>query len=276
MRILRVFPRRTNATPRDDLVRIGEPGLFDPPDCDEVHVSVAFTWDRDRGQHLADSWAKHHPRVRIGGPAMGSPAEEFVPGRYLGEGHVITSRGCPNRCWFCWVPEREGGVRELPICDGWKIHDSNLLACSEQHIRAVFEMLDRQAHRPEFLGGLEAALLEAWHVDLLANARPRRIFFAYDTPNDLGPLQQAGAMLTERAMRECYCFVLVGYSGDDFDKAEKRCREAHNAGFMPVAMLYRDEQGQVDRAWRRWQRVWCRPALTRAVLAERLEAGDGI
>lgn len=44
---MRVFPRRTNATPDDEMVRIGEPTLFD--ECDEVHVSVAFDWDKERG-----------------------------------------------------------------------------------------------------------------------------------------------------------------------------------------------------------------------------------
>ena len=39
-RILRVFPRRTRATPSDSLVRVDEPpGLFDRDlDVDEVHV----------------------------------------------------------------------------------------------------------------------------------------------------------------------------------------------------------------------------------------------
>lgn len=41
-RIIRVFPRRTNATPDDELVRVREtPSLFD--EADEVHISVAFT-----------------------------------------------------------------------------------------------------------------------------------------------------------------------------------------------------------------------------------------
>lgn len=43
-RIIRVFPRRTTATPDDELVRVQEtPSLFD--EADEVHISVAFTWD---------------------------------------------------------------------------------------------------------------------------------------------------------------------------------------------------------------------------------------
>ena len=77
-----------------------------------------------------------------------------MPGLYLKHGYTITSRGCHNNCWFCSVPKREGALRELPINDGWNILDDNLLACSENHIRAVFEMLKRQKHKPEFTGGI--------------------------------------------------------------------------------------------------------------------------
>ena len=57
--------------------------------------------------------------VHMGGPAFNMPGGDFVPGMYLKKGYVITSRGCPNRCWFCSVPRREGGrLRELPITEG--------------------------------------------------------------------------------------------------------------------------------------------------------------
>jgi hypothetical protein len=46
MKILRVFPRRTNATPDDQLVHIGSPDLFSRHiEADSIHISVAFTWD---------------------------------------------------------------------------------------------------------------------------------------------------------------------------------------------------------------------------------------
>jgi len=55
MRIIRVFPRQTKATPVYDLVRINcGPTLFD--EADEVHVSVAFTWDMPRAEQLARAW----------------------------------------------------------------------------------------------------------------------------------------------------------------------------------------------------------------------------
>jgi hypothetical protein len=101
----------------------------------------------------------------------------FIPGMYLKEGYVITSRGCPNRCWFCSVWCREGeNIRELPITEGWNILDDNLLACSEKHIKAVFAMADRQEKRPYFTGGLEAARLQLWHVHEFAKLKPKKMF----------------------------------------------------------------------------------------------------
>jgi radical SAM superfamily enzyme YgiQ (UPF0313 family) len=112
-------------------------------------------------EKLEKAWRNVAP-VTVGGPAFDEPGGEFVPGMYLKPGYVITSRGCPNNCWFCQVPKREGGViRELEIKDGNNILDDNLLACSEDHIRKVFDMLKKQKYgRPFFTGGLEAARLK--------------------------------------------------------------------------------------------------------------------
>ena len=53
--------------------------------------------------------------------------------------------------------------------------------------------------------------------------------------------------------------------GADFaavlDEAEKRLKQTIRAGFVPYAMLYRDEAGETDQEWRRFQREWCRPMI---------------
>lgn len=265
-RILRIFPRRTNATPDDAMSWVGDPGLF-PVECDEVHISVAFTYDRPEAERLKAAYDELYPVVKIGGPGMGDRSGDFVPGRYLKPGYVITSRGCPNRCWFCDVWKREGPIRELPITDGWNILDDNLLACTEQHIDKVFEMLHRQPHRAAFTGGLEAARITPRIASKLAGLNPRPIYTAYDTEDRRLHLFLAGQYLQETGFNWeiLRCFVLVGFPGDTFIDAESRLHTAIAAGFMPMAMLYRDAAGLVDPAWKRFQRSWARPALIKAM-----------
>ena len=268
MRILRVFPAATRATPHDELAVVDRgPGLFDQ--ADEVHVSCLFTWNRERAERLARQWERVAP-VKVGGPAFGTRGEDFVPGMYVAEGYTITSRGCPNRCWFCSVWRREGNqVRELPIMPGYNVLDDNLVACTEEHIRAVFDMLRSQPEPVEFSGGWEAARLRQWHVELLATVKLHQVWFAYDEDSDLEPLIAAGKLLREAGINltksgnvshriRCYC--LVGWPKDSFDAADKRLRTAYANGFLPMAMLFRDAKGKTEHQWRRFQKFWARPA----------------
>jgi hypothetical protein len=260
MKIARVFPTKTRLSPIDSLAYFDVPGMFD--EADEVHVSTLFTWDKGRAEYLAGQW-RHVAPVTFGGPVYNQPGATFVPGKYVREGAVITSRGCPNRCWFCSVWKRESGLLELPINAGTNILDDNLLACSERHIRAVFAMLKVQHGPKQFTGGLEANRLLPWHVDLLADLRPAQMFFALDTPDDEEPLRTASKILrqagfTRNAMR---CYVLIGYPRDTIQQAETRLRLCLDLGFFPMAMLWRDENGKVDINWRKFQREWARPAI---------------
>ncbi len=266
MRIARVFPSRTNLTPTDELAFT----CFQPPftltDVHEVHISVTFTWDLPRAEQMAEAWRVLGVPVLMGGPAFNQPSGEFIPGMYVKHGVTITSRGCPNHCWFCAVPKREGSrLRELPIKDGWNILDDNLLACSDVHIRAVFHMLARQPEQALFTGGLEARLLKPWHAALLRKIKARRMYFAFDTPDDYEPLVCAGRIMQHEGHRfkdhGMACYVLIGYQGDSYDKAEKRLIDTIKAGFIPYAMLYRGPDGAKDPVWGRFQREWLRPEI---------------
>ncbi len=266
MKIARVFPRKTNMTPEDDLAFIDcQPPMLYLPEIDEVHISVAFTWDMQRAEQLYEQWKQVGVPVKMGGPAFNQPGGDFVPGLYVKEGMTITSRGCPNHCWFCAVPKRERGLRELEIHDGWNVLDDNLLACSDEHVEAVFKMLERQKKRAVFTGGLEAKIIKPWHAKRLKEIKAARMYFAYDTPDDYEPLVEAGRLLRSEGHNNsnhsmgCYC--LIGYPNDTFEKAEMRLTNTIKAGFMPYAMLYRNETGETQKEWKKFQREWLRPAI---------------
>lgn len=265
---MRVFPRRTKATPDDDLAYYGAPDLF--AEGDEVHVDCTFTADKPKAERLAEYW-KHVAPVKVGGVAYGDPGQDFVPGRYIKLGYTFTSRGCPRRCWFCSVWKRDPVPRLLPIQDGWNILDDNLLACPEYHVRAVFHMLGRQNRRIGFTGGLEARALEDYQVGLLADLKPLpTCFFAYDPGDPFETLKSAAermlaAGFSSRSHR-LRCYVLIGYPKDTFAAAEQRLRSMLAIGFTPMAMLWQPETPSAEKhrpgyEWRRFQRMWTRPAI---------------
>ncbi len=244
------------------------PTFFD--EADEIHISVTFTWDMREAEALAREWEYVAP-VRIGGPATGEPGGDFVPGMYLKKGYVITSRGCPNACWFCEVWRREGKVRELQIKDGWIVTDDNLLACSENHIRQVFLMLQKQPEKPIFVGGLEAARLKPWHVDYLADLKPQRMYFAYDTPDDWEPLVAAAKLCEEADLNHSHrlaCYVLIGGPNDTILAAEARLWQVVTLGIMPFAMLYRADEEPREKWWRQFQREWANPTIVASKMSD--------
>jgi hypothetical protein len=271
MRLIRVFPRKTKATPDDELAYFGPPDFF--AEADEVHVSVTFTYDKPKAEALAEQWRTVAP-VKIGGVAYGDPGAEFVPGRYIKPGYVFTSRGCPRRCWFCSVWKRDPVPRLLPIPDGWNILDDNLLACPRNHVEAVFAMLRRQRRRVEFTGGLEALSLEDYQVELLASLKPRpNMFFAYDPGDKFETLEHAARRLLDagftRESHRMRVYVLIGYPKDTFPDAAARMEQMQSIGFTPMAMLWRPETPSQAKwtpteQWRAFQRRWARPAIIHA------------
>ena len=271
MRLIRVFPRKTKATPTDALAYFGPPKWH--AEADEVHVSVTFTYDKAWAEHLAEQW-RHVAPVKIGGVAYGDRGAEFIPGKYIKPGYVFTSRGCPRRCWFCSVWKRDPVPRLLPLVDGWNVLVDNLLACPREHVEAVFAMLRRQNRRIEFTGGLEALSLQDYQVELLASLRPRpTMFFAYDPGDAFETLEHTARRLLEagftRASHAMRVYVLVGYPKDTFTAAEQRLQQMLAVGFTPHAMLWRPETPSQmkyapEESWRAFQRQWARPAIIHA------------
>jgi hypothetical protein len=235
---IRVFPRRTEWTPRDPMAFVGFPPLFRPPDPETpVYVSVTFTWDKAHAERIADSWRQHYRNVFLGGPAYDDPGGQFTPGMFLKEGCTITSRGCPKKCGWCKVPFSEGNLRELVISPGYILQDNNILACSENHIRAVFDMLRQQGRRAYFNGGLDKHFLQPWHRELFDSI----------------------------PMRKLRCYVMIGYDSETATEAAQRLEHVFSLGFMPFCQLYQPPTDPMptrvySAEWKAIMRKWARPA----------------
>ena len=259
-----MFPRRTNQTPDDGIV--GYPGLF-REEADEVHISVVFTWDIPEAEKMRTSWADYYPVVKIGGPAYGDPGGEFTPGMYVKKGIVFTSRGCPNGCDFCLVPEREGCIRELEVKDGHIVQDNNLLACSVNHLSKVFRMLQQQKKPATFAGGLEPGRVTVGVVDALRGLRIREIFLAFDSWGKEKAFTRSMRLLKDFPRNKLRTFVLIGRDGIERDEA--RLIRAWELGALPFAQLYQPATGRIEysREYRDLARNWSRPAIMKTIMA---------
>lgn len=264
--IIRVFPRRTSYTPDDDMVFIGMPPLI-IPEHKEVHISCAFTWDKEYCKELAFQWEWRTDKpVKLGGPAFNSPAEDFVQGLYIKKNIIFTTRGCNNNCPWCCVPKLEGKLKELPICEGNIIQDNNFLQANRAHKDKVFEMLKHQKGIC-FKGGLEADLIDNHFINGISNLSIKELWLACDTDARLPEFKKACEKLAKAGFNrnKINCYVLS--YGKDRDKDEARARAVYEAGAMPFVQLYRDfsdTKTEYDADWNAWARMWQRPAATRA------------
>ncbi len=255
-------------SPVDKDSYFGGPDLF-TPEYDEIHISVTFTWDTKRAWELAWQW-EHIAPVKIGGVAINGEGGEFTPGMYLRKGVTVTSRGCPNKCSWCFVKK---SLRELEVKPGNNILDNNLLACSGSHLNKVFSML-KEEKEINFSGGLEAMRITAEIVEQLRGLRMKRLYLAYDQKGRFRSVEKAYKMLRKYFSREqVSCYVLIGYNGDTMDQAEGRLNQILDLGGIPFAMLYRNHEGKYpepELRWRRFQRLWVRPAGMRYKTRERI------
>ena len=262
---IRVFPRRTAFTPKDEYAFVGDPPmeymLPDWRDVDEVHVSVTFTWDLSEGKRLAMAWGQWHPTVVLGGPAYSSRCERFIPGVYVKPGVVFTSRGCNNQCPWCLVPEREGKLHEIAdFPSGRVIQDNNYLQCSNEHRHRVFQMLEAEKD-VEFTGGLDPRLLTDKIADEIRSLRIKQVFLAADTKESVRFLSPAVKRLG-LPWPKIRCYVLLAFDGQTLEEGEAQLHRVLETGCMPHAQLYQPEEEWIvyPKPWKDLNRTWSRPA----------------
>jgi hypothetical protein len=261
--IMLVVPRRTSQTPRH--AHVGYPDIFSLHN-QFIDISVIFTADIPLAENMKLAWESYGCRVKIGGPAYDDPGGEFTPNKYVKSGITITSRGCNRECPWCYVPIREGKIRELQtIHPGNIVQDNNLLMCSRPHQEKVFEMLKTQ-HGIRFLGGIDARMLTDWHVEQFQSLRIEEIWLAADHSDSWAYSQKAINKLSRNGFsrNKIRCFVMVGYDGETMSYAEERLRAVWYAGALPFVQLY--DRVDDKAPWKQFIRTWSRPAAIASVM----------
>lgn len=169
------------------------------------------------------------------------------------------TRGCPRKCKWCFVPEKEGEIRAHADVEEFIRHkdvvlmDNNVLA-SEHGILQI-EKMAGLGLRVDFNQGLDARLIDdgiAKRLGRLSWMSPLRL--ACDRHSQMDSVRKAVEHLRWNNVtpRRYFCYVLVR----DVDDAVERVRMLKGMGIDPFAQPFIDENGssptREQKCFARW------------------------
>ncbi len=141
------------------------------------------------------------------------------------------TRGCPNHCRWCIVPEKEGGIkpyrtwRELVRSDSKKLvlMDNNILAC-EYGVEQL-ESLIGSGYKIDLNQGMDARLVTDRIAQILSKLSwIRYIRFSCDSIPQISAIKNAAALLQKYGVKPYRLFIYLLVT-PDLDNAAKRVDE---------------------------------------------------
>jgi len=159
------------------------------------------------------------------------------------------TRGCPNKCPWCIVPEKEGGIKAHADIKEFLQHnkvvlmDNNILA-SEYGIQQI-EKLIKLKVKVDFNQGLDCRLIDDSVAKLLSKIKwlhPIRL--ACDTQSQMEPIQKAVRLLRWHNARPARYFVYCLIK--KVDEATERIKFLKGLYCEPFAQPYRDFKSNIE------------------------------
>jgi hypothetical protein len=170
------------------------------------------------------------------------------------------TRGCPRKCKFCIVSEKEGCIsrRVADLSEFYngkkviKLLDANLLACAEREI-VLKQLIEAGAH-VDFTQGLDIRLIDKDVIQLLNKIKTKVIHFAWDNPNeDLTAQFEVfckHSNIKDRRKKSVY--VLVNYNSTHKEDLH-RIYTLRDLGYWPYVMIYDKPNAPIEtRRVQRW------------------------
>lgn len=173
------------------------------------------------------------------------------------------TRGCPNRCKWCIVPKKEGGIAPYmdieEIAEGHKnviLMDNNILA-SDYGLLQLEKIISMRV-RVDFNQGLDARLVTDEIARLLAQVKwYKDIRFGCDTPQQIGEVERAAELVDKYGYKGryfLYCILM------EFGESYRRVNYWKKKGrrFMPYCQPFRDVDNprQIIPQWQQDMAQW--------------------
>lgn len=229
---------------------------------DVIYKSKVFSWTPD------DEYFYNTDNIIEGGTGYGiynkldGQIDDTFPDYKLyncQHAYGFLTRGCPNKCAWCIVPKKEGGIKPYADIDDFIgdfssaiLMDNNVLA-SEHGINQIEKIIERKI-KVDFNQGLDARLIDDGVARLLSRVRwlsPVRL--SCDTGGIMPYVERAVGILRKNKVTPSryFCYVLV----KDVRSALERVEFLRELNVDPFAQSYRDINNTMPT---REQKNFCR------------------
>lgn len=191
---------------------------------DIVYMSKVFTHTPDYGYYITNAKC-----IERGGTGYDihkklpynidriQPDYDLYPNIDKKTAYGFLTRGCPNKCAWCVVPKKEGGI--VPYMDVDEIAidgrtnlilmDNNILAAGDYGIQQL-EKIAKRKYRVDFNQAMDARLVTPEIAKLLAKIKwIRMIRFGCDTPAQISQCQKACDMIDSSGFTGEYFFYCL-------------------------------------------------------------------
>lgn len=199
---------------------------FEATAYDAVYCSSLFNWTNKRyiqpnmikGGTGFYTWDKETQTYKIPSDIrLQLPPEIDAIEPHINEG--FTTRGCPNKCPFCVVNIKEGGVKVvgdvLSLWDG----KSKFITCYDNNVLAVPEQLLINAEQArtyklslDYNQGLDHRKLTPEIIDITKTYKHPELHFAFDSPSLIGTVEKSIDMLQSKGITRSTWYVLCGFN----------------------------------------------------------------
>lgn len=180
------------------------------------------------------------------------------------------TRGCPNKCKWCVVPQKEGpiapymDIEEIATPGRRKVilMDNNVLA-SDYGLEQIEKIVKLQI-KVDFNQAIDARLVTDNVAKMLAQIKwIRYIRFGCDTPGQIAEVERAAQLLDKHGYKkEYFLYCLL----QDFDESFKRVNYWKNKGhrYKPFCQPYRDfnNPAQIIPQWQKDLARWANMRAT--------------
>ena len=173
------------------------------------------------------------------------------------------TRGCPGKCGFCCVWQKEGckSVKVADLSEFWrgqkniKLLDPNLIACSDS-LNLLQQLVSSNAHI-DFTQGIGIKFITSEKTELIKKMKIKQVHFAWDMPEEeslIVPKLEAFARETGWNRNKMGVYVLSNYNST-IEQDLHRIYTIRDLGFSPYLMIYEKERlpkGHKLRKMQRW------------------------